>query len=487
MQSNNYLLKIFGISLVPKVVTVILTLLSLPLMLNSLGSYNYGIYLFILSITNILEAFVDFGISAAAGKEIAISREISFDNTKDIFLKWSFFQLIFTIFSFPLFYFCTIGFIYIYEKKYLFYDIILLLVLSCTITIFLNFLRFSLRSLLRFKEVSFLDTTESILRSLGFLLVAFFFKKVTSLVLFTLITELITLIIGIYFIQKIFKFNINFKIYNRITNIKRFDKYMFYESLKFLWQRLATRIFQSLPMLFIGKYLSLNLVGEIGAFSKIGEIINLPFTIIGNALAVKAPAIVNKNMNSKKSLWNVCFRFLFIAFITSLSIILIRNLVSKYLLPNSLEFNFHLIILSFLILSNAISSITVPMSDYLGGISRRNIIVSVFTIFIIPCLYIGYFFLSNLGVLTAYVFINLVMSITYASNAYSLFFKMNNFKVNIKNILFNFSILLIFIILFQFSNQIISLLLFWLSIIVIISLNPQKRHLLNINTLFHFE
>ena len=70
-----YLIKVIGYSSVPKILTVIFTLVSFPLMIRSLGTENYGIYIYLLSIIAIFESFIDFGISSASGRAIARERE----------------------------------------------------------------------------------------------------------------------------------------------------------------------------------------------------------------------------------------------------------------------------------------------------------------------------------------------------------------------------------------------------------------------------
>ena len=85
MAEKNYLLKVIAYSSVPKIITVVLTLISFPLMIRSIGTSDYGLYVYLLSIIAIFESFIDFGISSAAGRAIAREREKS-HNLKIILL-----------------------------------------------------------------------------------------------------------------------------------------------------------------------------------------------------------------------------------------------------------------------------------------------------------------------------------------------------------------------------------------------------------------
>ena len=75
MIKKHYLLKVIGYSSIPKIITVVFTLVSFPLMIRSLGTENYGVFVYFLSVIAVFESFIDFGISSASGRAIARERE----------------------------------------------------------------------------------------------------------------------------------------------------------------------------------------------------------------------------------------------------------------------------------------------------------------------------------------------------------------------------------------------------------------------------
>src|SRR5262245_32338949 len=93
MSDRHYLLKVIGLSAIPRVVTATLTIVTFPLMMRALGADGYGVVVFIVATTAVLESFVDFGASAAAGKEIAAARESGVTNLGAIVRVWARLQL----------------------------------------------------------------------------------------------------------------------------------------------------------------------------------------------------------------------------------------------------------------------------------------------------------------------------------------------------------------------------------------------------------
>ena len=282
-----YLIKVIGYSSVPKILTVIFTLVSFPLMIRSLGTENYGIYIYLLSIIAIFESFIDFGISSASGRAIAREREKNI-NINNYIKKWLILQ--FKISSVGIAPFFLI--VYLLSNDFLNntnLKVLLIMTLISWFTIFINFGRASLTSLLKFKYLAFLDTFESILRSLSWLFVAFFSPPLLGLTSALLATCILTLIFCSILLSIIFKDQSKF---NSSVEIKTSNKIMINESLEFLWLRFITRAFQSIPIIIFGKLWDVNVLGTIGAFKKVIEITNLPFSIIGNGIAVELKALL---------------------------------------------------------------------------------------------------------------------------------------------------------------------------------------------------
>src|SRR6185436_16193332 len=105
--------------------------------------------------------------------------------------------------------------------------------------------------------------------------------------------------------------------------------HMLKESFNFLWLRLASRVFTSIPTVAFGRMFGSELVGIVGAFAKIVELINFPFAVIGNALAVRAAGVVAKGRVAANMLWDLVSRLIAVALMLSMTIYLASELIAR--------------------------------------------------------------------------------------------------------------------------------------------------------------
>lgn len=434
MKDKNYILIVLGINSIPRILTSFLTLISFPILIRSIGSSAYGTVIYLAAIVSTLEAFVDFGISSAAGKSIADARSFNFLNAELVLLKWAKLQSMVAIIGFlPLL--MVTYFLSVNSKTIISIDLLILLVLTSWITICINFVKASLNSLLAFKHSATLDIFESILRSSSWLIVSFFAPSAKGLAIAQIFTACIVSVFALLILKKF----INKKRFERLNEnmpqetkhnlLNNSPKNMLKESFNFLWLRLITRIFQSVPIFLFGNFFGASLVGIVGAFSKIADILNFPFSIIGNAIAVKAQSIVFSGYASTQKLWEFVVRIIGISIITTFSIYFISDMISDYLLPNNMQAKKIIPILSLLIFSNSLSSIIAPMSDYIGGLKSRNILMTIFTIVQTILLYV----VSSIGdmsyTIITYLTILLLMNFGYIRIAIKAFFNEQKFII----------------------------------------------------------
>ena len=224
------------------------------------------------------------------------------------------------------------------------------------------------------------------------------------------------------------------------------NKEMLKESLNFLWLRLITRIFQGAPIFLFGKFFGPSIVGIIGAFSKISEILNLPFSIIGNALAVKAQSIVDMGSLAIQKLWDTVLRILLLAFLITTVIYFLSDNISAYLLPGNIFAKKIISIFSFSVLASIISSIIAPMSDYIGALKNRNFLMSIFTIVQIVAIYLISRSNDVYKTVIVYILILFLMNLGYIIISIKAFFRNSNlilkkgFSYTFFCILFSFTI-----------------------------------------------
>lgn len=459
MKDKHYLLSVLGISALPRIITSALTFISFPILIRALGASNYGVIVYLGVIVSTFESFVDFGISSAAGKSIANARSFNFQYAEATLKKWAKLQLKAAV----------IGFLPLLIMTYIFsknsktdvsVELMILLVVSSWITICSNFIKATLNSLLAFKYVAIVDTTESIFRSISWIFVAYFVPTSKGLAIAQICTAFFVSIFAFFSLKRLIKIKNNegqFTLERNNEQVLQTNKEMLKESLNFLWLRLITRIFQGVPMFLFGKYFGPSLVGIIGAFSKISEILNFPFSIIGNALAVKAQSIVDRGSLAIQKLWDTVLRILLLAFLITTVIYFLSDKISAYLLPGNIIAKKIISILSFSVLASIISSIIAPMSDYIGALKNRNFLMSIFTIVQFVAIYLISKSNDVYKTVIVYILILFLMNLGYISISIKAFFRNNKFFLKKEFIYTFFCICFSFTITHFLNNYLVNL------------------------------
>ncbi len=428
MNGQNYLLKVLSLSTAPRLFSSLYTLISLPIMFRAVGAEEYGKVLYYGAVIAILESFVDFGVSSAAGKELSAARVSRKASIKSEFIAWSKLQLTTGLIGIiPLF---VISYIIIKSTGKIEFNLILftLVVLSAWITICSNFVRASLMALLGFKSLAWIDTYQSLFRSSSFLFVAFVMPTAFGLVLAGFITAITTSLLSVFMIWLLFK-----KEYSNLSkeeidpNSTLTQKFMLKESIHFLWLRLNVRSFDSIPIFLFGRFLGAEIVGILGAVAKLLELISFPFAVIGNALSVQSKGILIQGMEAVKALWDTIFRIIGLSIFGVSLIILGNEYFASILLPKSNLAPLLIAILSFQVLFNSISTIVGPVSDYIGALRNRNILLTTITLIQIPVLWIASLYGGNIGGIAAFMGVLMVMNAGYLRIAINIFFKEEKF------------------------------------------------------------
>jgi len=433
VSDRHYLLKVLGLSAIPRLGTSCLKLVSYPLMVRALGASELGVVVYIGAVIAVLESFVDFGVSSAAGKEIAVAREASSVSLSLVIQKWARLQTIVALIGLgPL-----LGATYLVASAGsdigFSLQVLVILVFAAWITISLNFVRACLGSMLAFKSLAALDVFDSIFRSLGWIAVAYLMPSTLGLALANIIAVGCVSVLGVTILWRVMDEHkaatVNSSNELLYTHSALHIRNMLTESLNFLWLRLVTRVFQSIPIMLFGRMFGSEVVGVVGAFAKIIDMIIFPFGVIGNALAVRAPGVMVKGLTASKLLWDAASRFIAVSLMFSLTIYLGAELLAQLLLPNSHGAGSFLAILSITVMTTAISSLIAPMSDYVGALRSRNILLTFFVFVQIPLIWLGGKTFGAMGALIAYVVILLLMNCGYVIISLKAFFPDTHYRL----------------------------------------------------------
>ncbi len=431
MKERNYLLKVLGLSGFPRIFSFLFTLSSFPIMLRQVGAAEYGIIVYLSSIIAIFEAFADFGVSSAAGKEIASARV-----NRSIFLKqeiftWAGFQIKAALIGLVPMTLATFFLVYTSKFSNISLTIIILSLAASWITIIINFVRAVLTAILSFKSLAVLDTFESVTRSTAYLVVAFYMPNAKGLVIALFIVGLIiacsafvTLVITI---KKLKTDNI-YELTNEYKH-KLDLKLMIKESLNFLWLRLASRCFLGLPIFIIGSQFNASVVGVIGTIQRMVDLLTFPFAVIGNALAVRAKELINVGEHAIVSVWDVITRIQSLAIIQWAFTIIGADLCSSFLFkdqkPDPIIFG----ILTITILTTSNSTLVNPLTDYTGALNKRNILLSVIAFVQVPIIWIGGFYFGIIGSIISYVLVLIIINIGYLHISMIAFFPKKSYQL----------------------------------------------------------
>lgn len=489
MSNNNFLLKVLGLATGPRIITAVLNLICYPIMVKSVGASEIGIVIFVTSVVAILESFVDFGVSSAAGKELAIARVNRKETLRYELKDWAKMQILTAFLG--LIPFVVITYIIIVSTNTIVFDsyIFSFIVASVWITIASNFCRASLTSLLDFKRLAILDTFQSVFRSLTYLFVAFIMPTAMGLVIVGFFTAITTSILSVLLLLKHIKNTFPDKDFEKNqTSFYSNKKKMITESLNFLWLRIVTRSFDSLPLVIFGKLFGSEVVGIVGVASKIIELVTFPFAIIGNALSVKANEVIHNGIEAIKSLWNTVSRLMVISLPISFLIFLESDLISFYLLPGSQIAVPIISILSILVITTIISRFS-PMSDYVGGLGKRNILLTTMCLFEIPIIWLGSKLNGVNGGVLAYILILIIMNIGYLRISLNMFFQKEKYFIKkeivqfvvLSFLVFSISLFIKNILYVEFPTtgvltiQIVSLCIFITLMIIGILINKRLR------------
>lgn len=429
MTDDNYLLKVLGLSVTPKIFTFILKLISFPLMIRALGASKYGIVVYISAVIAIFESFVDFGVSSAAGKGIATARETGSAPLGLAIMKWARLQAAVAFSGLaPLlavsYFLASVGAHVQFSLL-----ILVLLVLAAWIQIFFNFSQACLTSVLAFGPLALLNTISSILRSVGWLAVAFFMPSVLGLAAATLVCAVCSAALSIWVLWRfVKKYNIaDSSIFYAAQARETFADFklgqMIKESLSFLWLRMSTRVYQGVPSMIFARMFGAEVVGIVGSIGNMTDIICFPFSVIGNALAVRAPGVMSKGLEASTALWDAALRFIAVPIMLSVSVYLSADFLARLLLPDDRSAAVVIAIMSVTVLTTAVSSVIAPMSDYVGGLRSRNILITFFAAAQIPLIWsFGHMF-GLIAAISTYVLIHVLKNSGYIIIALKVFFR----------------------------------------------------------------
>lgn len=429
MSERNYLLKVLSLSGTPKVVTFGLTLVSFPFLIRAMGATEYGTILIINAALGIFEVLVDFGISSAAGKAMASTRANRPEEIRREFFAWARLQVAFIAVGFLPMLLATLLVIQDEITNGSQSSLVYVLAVTAGSQVVLNFIKANLLSLLAFQGIAVLETMESVLRSSGFLIVAFFFPTAFGMSVAGLTTSFLTGTLAIIIVNRyIPNESVEFVIRdsNRgepatvISQPARLKS-----SLDFLWLRLSTRIFQQGPSLILGRVLGAEIVGIIGSFNKIIEIAGTPYQVIGNALMVRVNEFAKRGPSELYRLWDTAFRFVSTSLVLGILLFLIAAPIGHKLLPQNLQTPLLFSILSSLIVATALFALVAPMSDYMGGLTLRNALITGTALLQIPILWLSAELYGAVGAVIAYVVIYYVLGICYVLIASKVFFNIN--------------------------------------------------------------
>lgn len=374
MADERFLYRVLGLSAGPRVLTFGFTLVAFPLMVRGVGAQEYGVFVYLTSLTSLLEMVAGLGVPSATGKALAEHRVSSPRDLKQVLGRWVRLQVTACTLSLVPAAF-LVWIIYSFGSIGLSVPVALFGVVLSTMyfAVMLSFTRAALSSLLAFRHLAGLDTLESLLRSGGWLVAGLWLPTAWGLAWASLVTAAISLGAAFWLLRRAVcqQTQAAIPFQGKTTPIAAWQ--MLRESTAFMLLTLGTRTFQAVPVLIAGRVLGVEVVGIWGAMAKVVEILALPFTIVGNALMVRAPEIKSHGIDAIRRYWHMLSKLCVVAVAVALAFLLSSEQVASWMLPQSSNAGLLFQVCSALVLSRSISDLFAPASDYVGGLRARII------------------------------------------------------------------------------------------------------------------
>lgn len=431
MADGTYLYRVLGLSALPRLLTFGLTLVSFPLMLRGMGAAEYGVMVYLTSVMAILELGAGFGVGAAVGKGMAECRARNPSMLVPEFGRWlRLLGLVCMLSAGP-----VLGagwlFLHLAGNPGVPTDLYLLVVANLYVSVGIGFGRTVLSSLLAFRKVALLDAVESTLRSAGWLWVGLVHPTVWALACVGMVGSLVTVAVCILLLRPLLRRNIDSPGAAsataapwRLADLRPLLR----ESTKFLALTAGTRVFGSLPVLLIGRQLGFEATGLLGAFAKVVEVSSLPFTVIGNAMMVRAPEIKRLGAAALARYWDMLCRLCVVALAVAACALLISAEGALLLLPGSAMARETFFLLPVLLLARSVSDLFAPASDYVGGLRPRILFLWVCALLQLPLIAWGATVAQSLGAVGAMVGAYVAMVVGYLFIARQAFFEGQRYR-----------------------------------------------------------
>jgi O-antigen/teichoic acid export membrane protein len=252
VHGSRYLVSVIGFSSVPRVITSVLTLVSFPLVVRAVGPADYGVFVYVTALVNVLVLFADLGVASASGKAIAQARLHGAAAARQELAKCARLQIaIGSIGLVPM-----LGVSWAIAgaatKVDIDFTFLLVMVLATWTSVIATFVRAALQSFLAFGWSAVLDSAESLTRSASWLFVAWFAPTYMGLGIATLVTSIVASALAIAVL---------------VARTRAADdraepptppstyRHLVGESAGFLGIGLATRAFLSIPFVIFGQLL----------------------------------------------------------------------------------------------------------------------------------------------------------------------------------------------------------------------------------------
>ena len=422
LHGPRYLIAAVGLSSIPRLITSVLTLVTFPLVLRAIGASEYGVFVYVTATLSVAIFLSDFGVTAASGKAIAEARPSGLAATRRQLIRCVRLQAI--IGSAGLIPVALIAWTVIYTSKAVVVGpaFLFTMILATWLGVATAFARSCLQSYLAFGWLAVLDTVESLFRSAGWIVVAWFAPTNMALAVATLITSVVTTLLGATILFSRSREKGIDAIEDDLSTVSNPYRRLIVDSVSFLGIGLATRVFASAPYLIFGRLIGAEVVGVLGAFTRLLEMVSFPFTVLGNALAVRAAEVKAAGLQAVVALWDACFRFVVVAAGAMGAFLLVSDVAARTLVPDSSSAPALFAILSVVVLTNSTSYFIATMSDFVGAIKERVAFLAVLAIGQIPVLFAAAKLWHERGGITAYAAINIVMICGYIVIAKRAFF-----------------------------------------------------------------
>ena len=354
----------------PRIVTLLATIVALPVVTSGLGAREYGMAAAVSALGAIVQVISDGGLSAAVSRAIAEAATGDSDTFGAEVRAWTRAQIIVAAVAFVL----MVGIGLLFGRQLVpGITPVMVIIIATTLTAgtFNGYLRALLRTRFSFRRMSVMDVGESLSRSAAWIVVGLRFPKATWLLLGEMLSATTALTLGALLCARLLRPDLAGPKQKSTMTADTWRRILGQGGI-FLLVRVATIGLTQVPVLVAGRIGQIEIAAVLAALLRLLDLINGPIVVIGQVVGIKSVAAVKSATAAvRHRLWQQTARICASWSAVVGGFVLLSTPISRHMLPDVPDAPMAFALFGvFLLLHELASTFGLPI-DYLGSAAQR--------------------------------------------------------------------------------------------------------------------